>query len=190
MKKNKKGFVLAETIFVIGVLTVSLVMIYFAFSTVINNQKKRYYFNNPIYLYRTYYILNFLNDLGIKPYLDTQITNGTRIYGGICYDVTFFADRTEEKKLCETMLGDGALFFDSANVYFTAYNLSDALECIDSPEINPCLSWPPLSTNFKSFIRTEYSDNKNTDYLYRILVEYRKKVGDKTYFYYASLGFN
>ena len=73
--RNKAGFVLVETIFVIAVLATSLVLIYSAFSNVVGNQKSRLYYDHTTYIYRTYYILDFLSNQGLKTYADSVLVS-------------------------------------------------------------------------------------------------------------------
>lgn len=58
--KNKKGFVFVETIVVCSVLSVSLVMIYAAFVSLIQNQKQRIRYDQLVYNYRVYNVAKVL----------------------------------------------------------------------------------------------------------------------------------
>ncbi len=189
---KRKGFVLAETIFVIGVLTTSLIIIYYAFNTVINNQKKRFNYNDTAYLNRTYYVLRFLNDRGLSAYMDYILADKI-IYSSPCSDDDFFpaqegeAADTNEKKLCETVINKPS--FNVNNLYITKYDLTDVLFCISNPSEPNCDSFPILSIQFIAFLKTEQSDREGS-YQYRIIIEYKKIINEKTLYYYASLGFN
>ena len=70
MKKKPNGFVFVETIVVISIVAVALIMVYRAFSTAVLEEKKRLSFDNPIYLYRTYYVKEFLMNNGLQYYID------------------------------------------------------------------------------------------------------------------------
>lgn len=60
--KNKKGFVFIETIIMIVVLAVSLLAIYNAYSNSVSNEKKHLMYDDASYIYRTYYLLDYLLD--------------------------------------------------------------------------------------------------------------------------------
>lgn len=63
---NKKGFVLIETIVTITVLAASLLYIYSHFNNILIKEKTRLYYDDPAYIYRTYYLKEFFkaNDIG------------------------------------------------------------------------------------------------------------------------------
>ena len=70
---NKKGFVFVETLIVVVVLSIALLMIYRSYSDAIHNEKKRLYYDDSAYLYRSFYIKNFLeNNTQIDKILNTS----------------------------------------------------------------------------------------------------------------------
>ncbi|MBR1416454.1 MAG: BspA family leucine-rich repeat surface protein [Bacilli bacterium] len=85
---KKKGFVLVETIVVVVVLTIGLVAIYSSFSSLLANDKRRATYNDVAYIYRTYYIEDFLTSLNIEDWLDYYLgeevkdASGNIIHGG------------------------------------------------------------------------------------------------------------
>ena len=58
--KNKRGFVFVETIITVVVLTTSLLYLYNSYSSIINSEEERLYYDNPAYIYKTNYIRDFL----------------------------------------------------------------------------------------------------------------------------------
>ena len=56
MKKNKKGFVLIETIVTVVVLTTSLLYLYNSYSSIIANENTRLYYDDVAYIYKANYI--------------------------------------------------------------------------------------------------------------------------------------
>ena len=187
MKKNKKGFILAETIFVIATLTTSLIISYYAFTTVINNQKKRYNYNDAAYIYRTYYILDFLNSRGLNSYMDYYL-NDKLIYTDPCSDTDFFPSQgiypdSAEEMLCDTIINDAV--YNVNNLYVTAFNVNPILDCYEDSSGVGCERVPKLSMQLVSYLKTEKGNTADGSSKYRIIIEYKK---GKTY-NYASLGF-
>ena len=58
----KKGFIFVETMVVIAFLGTVLLTVYSSFTTVLDNAKTRLAYDDTVYLYRTYYILSFLEE--------------------------------------------------------------------------------------------------------------------------------
>lgn len=71
MKKN--GFVFVETIIVVVVLTVGMILIYSSFSSILNNSKRRTTFDDISYIYRTYYIQEFITSLNLEDYVQEYL---------------------------------------------------------------------------------------------------------------------
>ena len=67
---KNKGFVFVETIVCIIVLTLGLMTIYVSFSSVLSNDKRRATFNDVDYIYRTYYIEDFITSLNIEEWVN------------------------------------------------------------------------------------------------------------------------
>jgi len=60
--KNIKGFVMIETIIVITILTVGLISLYSSYSVILSKSKVKNNYDNIEYLYKTYFIGNYLVD--------------------------------------------------------------------------------------------------------------------------------
>jgi prepilin-type N-terminal cleavage/methylation domain-containing protein len=60
--KNKKGFVFIETIIVIVILSAALLIIYSSFNSAYIKEKRRVYYDDPAYIYKSYYIGKFIVD--------------------------------------------------------------------------------------------------------------------------------
>ena len=71
----KKGFILVETIVVITFLATSLLIIYSSFNGILVNEKRRMYYDDPIYLYRTYYILDLLQSNNVFNYIEDTLAD-------------------------------------------------------------------------------------------------------------------
>ena len=60
MKKN--GFTFIETIVTVVVLSTSLLYLYNSYSSIINDEEKRLYYDDVSYIYRTNYVRRFLEE--------------------------------------------------------------------------------------------------------------------------------
>ena len=150
---KNKGFVFVETIVVIVVLSLGLVMVYQSFSNVLSNNKRRASYNDIAYIYRTYYIEDFISSLNIEGYIDYYMgdvvttDSGKYIHGGkriqafdcnnpILYNIDINVQSadlprnlspTEQSRLafCEKIMNT----YKVKNVYITQYNVNDLKKC-------------------------------------------------------------
>lgn len=74
-KPKLNGFVLVETMVVIAFLATTLLSVYSSFTNVLDNAKRRIYYDDPIYLYRTYYLLSYLEKNHINDFINDKIAN-------------------------------------------------------------------------------------------------------------------
>lgn len=193
MKRNNKGFVFIETILVITFLAVSLIVVYKTFTNVLTNEKRRLYYDDPIYLYRTYYILDYLESNNITSYIEKKLNepnsdNSERLlFEFTCSDQALFQRGTPEAKFCENIVNSGILNVE--HIYFTYYDTSAINECtntssgavtLDDFKCKSHESLRSLSSNALSYIRTlgGIAKNENGNVVgtldgYRIIVEYK-----------------
>lgn len=146
MNNKGKGFVFVETIVVIVVLTVGLVMVYSSFSAVASNDKRRATFDDVAYIYRTYYIENFLLSLNIDDYIDYFLplnevgeVGKKRIQQFNCNNPLLYkidsnnynmstqltADNRNKMIYCENILRE----LNVENIYITEYNVNELKHC-------------------------------------------------------------
>ncbi len=78
MKNNKKGFVIIETLIVTVMITTCLVLVYSTYSSAVNNERNRLYYNDVSYVYKTDNIKRWLN-----AYFDEEIlkNNSINLFG-------------------------------------------------------------------------------------------------------------
>lgn len=146
---KQKGFVFVETIIIIVILTLGFMTIYISFSSILTNNKRKATFNDIEYIYRTYYIQDFLTTLNIEEwtnyYLGPKVTDasGAYISGGkkiqefSClnnnlYKIngnvsssdslgTLTPDESNRKSFCETLIS----VMGVKHIYITKYNVND-----------------------------------------------------------------
>ena len=114
---KSKGFVFVETIVCIIVLTLGLMTIYVSFSAVLSNDKRRSMFNDVDYIYRTYYIEDFLTSLNIEDWInyylgpevrdgDTYVSGGKKIQEFNCNNPSLY--KIDSKTTNEGLIGQNA----------------------------------------------------------------------------------
>ena len=195
---KNKGFVFVETIIVITVLTVALLAIYSTFLNVLTNEKRRATYNDTAYLYRTYYIEDFMVSLNLDQYIDKYLVNQNRkIVGFSCSDLSLYnttktdannnaiiTDNNELAKetFCETVINSGKL--NVKNIYITKYDVSDLKKCTSKNGDVTCTdasveALKNAGTNFAYYLRTLSSSSTDTT-SYRLIVEYEETENDYT----------
>ena len=137
---KKKGFVFIETIIVMVVLTIGMIVIYSSFSSVLNSSKRRVTYDDVAYIYRSYYIQEFLSSLNIDAYVKENLKNGIKVARFDCnaeyiYKLdnnTTQAGITEtpksqdmKKRFCQSMYNE----FNVESIFITRYDVSDLKRC-------------------------------------------------------------
>lgn len=192
---KKKGFVFVETIIVVSVLTVALLMIYVSLSSVITNEKRRATYDDAGFIYRTYYIENFLVSLNIEDYINKYLVDENRlIIEFSCNDLTLYDIKSTvnnktvistdltKKKFCETIINTNKL--DIKHIYITKYNINDLKKYTTSDgklnNNNALDAIRNVDSNFVYYLRT-LSASTNTSFSndYRIIVEYEREEYDE-----------
>lgn len=192
---NKKGFMFVETIMVITILTTSLIMIYVSFSRVLINEKRRVAFDDTAYIYRTYFIEDYLVSLNLYDYINKYLNNTSkRIIVLNTTDTSLYnlyENGTENKEEANRQLFSSLLFntLNTLNVnkiYITYYNVNDLKSCTTksgkttnassrcSKETIDALN--NMSTNAILYLKTL----AGTDDGYRLIVEYQENTVDYT----------
>jgi len=136
---KKKGFVFVETIVVIVILTFGMIMIYSSFSSVLNSSKRRATYDDVAYIYRSYYIQDYISSLDIEEYISRNLNNKNKIVKFNCEnnDYLFKIDTSinefpvsqdVKKSFCANIYSH----FNVSAIYLTEYNVSDLKRCTTS----------------------------------------------------------
>lgn len=202
---KKRGFVFVETIVVIVILTVGLVAIYSSFSSVLTNDKRRATYNDVTYIYRTYYIEDYITSLNIEDYVQEFFVRGdnkivefncnndllykiddnninTGLEKELSKDEKKMSDSERVKKsFCETLIAD----LNVEKIYITNYNINELKKCttrngktLDSckgTNTNIYTALRTMSNNMIYYLRTLSGMISNN---YRLIVEYSDDVID------------
>ena len=154
MKKNNKGFLLAEVITVSVVTIVALVIIYAQFVTVDNSYYKSFKYNNVDKLFLANQLKQFINgDNASELYSDIENIS----YADITNCDAYFIERTYCRNLINAI--------DAKQVLVTKLDTSSILDKLKENKI--------VSSDMYTFI----SNNKSLENGYRLIIEFN----DNTY---------
>lgn len=150
MKKNKRGFVLMETIVVVTVLCVVLVILYGAYSKILIEVSNKSLHDNTEYIYKTRVIREFLEDkVDIVDFMASE------------YVVGYCSDLLPQYKNCnDTSLEGNELFsfMKIKGIYFVLWDKNTTM----TGRFNPL---EPTTQQYMYTIDEEISDEP-----YRIMV--------------------
>lgn len=191
MNKNNKGFVFIETIVVITFLAASLIIIYAAFTNLLTTEKRRMYYDDPIYLYRSYYILDFLQKNDVNSYIASELSEENTVSSEnlliefSCGEYSII-NSDDAQNFCESIINNQ--HFSVEHIYFTYYDTTPISECTnnDGESIN-CVSHKSLekvSANALKYIRSLGGFGKEG---YRMIVEYKETIDNEDRYYYSSI---
>ena len=186
MKKNtRKGFVLIEAMVVLAFLATTLLSIYTSFTNVLDNTKRRLYYDDPVYLYRTYYLLTYLEKNGLPEYINVKFINTSTLEKAKVNpsDPDEFIDVVPPDFVefgCYSNYDDGESggtgtvnqvsakspkfceqirnMFDIEHIYIMHYDVNYVIMCINNPTIDECV----YNDGLKNF------SNTAVNYLYTL----------------------
>ena len=205
---KKKGFILVETIVAIVVLTIGLMTIYVSFNAVLANSKKRATYNDVAYIYRTYYIEDFLASLNIEEFvnyylkesgkkiqifscnnpflykLDTYVHEQLKNNSATASNITFPDTEKAKMNFCESLVNK----LGAKNIYLTNYNINDLKKCTTrAGEIDASCN-KEVPDNYNKYEALYTMDTNMIYYLrtisgkddnaYRLIVQYEDKILD------------
>ena len=196
---NKKGFVFVETIIVVTVLASSLLVVYGTFTTILSSEKRRVMFDDPAYIYRTYYLENFLVSLNmdqyVSKYLSKTDTTKQKIIELDCGDISLYnvvnaeaglnGGELKKRIFCEEALkGSNEGKLNVKHVFLTFYDISDFKSCTTKTgkisNSATCKDYSDalknINVNMIYYIRTLTGTGQG----YRIIVEYEETEIDKS----------
>ncbi len=118
----KKGFALLETIIVITFVTVSLLLLYGTFTSMIDNSRKNILYDDASNIYRMYYLKEYLELYDLQNYMD-----GVDIREITCEDFS--------TNSCSLLFDE----FELEHLYLVKYGLKDYQESNYSSTFNQYL---------------------------------------------------
>ena len=133
-RKNLNGFILVETMVVIVFLATTLLTVYSSFTTVLDNAKTRIFYDDPIYLYRTYYFLSYLEKNNLTDFIDAKFANTSGTdnrslsiveFGCSALSVTEESGGASENGFCESLKSS----MDINHVFIMNYDVNEVIKC-------------------------------------------------------------
>ena len=162
--ESKKGFAIIETLVTTVVLTTALITVYILFNNIMIREKRRLYYDDPLYVSRANYIFDsFLNLIRQKSvntnYPDRYITiadlliEGTETTGtkrelnlvSFSCDNEIFADKTACKNFFYR--------FELNRIYVSKFDMSYIRTCNNSTSID-CITYNLLDSQTKMYFKT------------------------------------
>ena len=187
--KKERGFVLVETIVVITIMSATLLSILTNFNSILVNEKRRMYYDDPAYLYRTNYILEMMMDNSIVDYLDEKLDdnisgNKNLLITVGCHNTEVFNPELEDGEFCQKIVSNGSL--DVEGIYFTYMDTNALTECKgDNCELHDNLKG--LSRNMVNYLKSLSVVDESIKDDYMIVIEYKKTNEIQDTYYYSSL---
>lgn len=170
MKKKNRGFIIIETIITVVVLSTSLLYLYSSYSSIINREETRLYYDDVAYIYRTNYVRKFLEGYtNVEAIKDYGFEDSYVITIGPSFDSMFTSDQ-----IASNMKG-------SMENLFNTFNINQIL-LIDSDMLNNCYNnsddpkCEPSTSNLSYAINSYLQTLNNTTYNYYIVVEYSEQT--------------
>ena len=178
--KNKHGFVFIETMVTVVILVTALLSLYTLFTSVLVREKRRVYYDDPIYTYRANYLsiifekvlrTNSANNenpsiyLTLSDLLTKYDTNGNKVeynLKGISCDNDLFLgkvkDGASQAEITAATNNKAACdaFFNANNIYriyVSKYDLSYIKSCSSTRNSNACLDYNNLSNQAKGYFK-------------------------------------
>ena len=203
-KKNLKGIILVETMVVIAFLATTLLTVYSSFTTVLDNAKTRIFYDDPIYLYRTYYFLSYLEKNNLPEFIDSKFNNTSGTdnrslsiveFGCNALSVTEASGGASESGFCESLKSN----MEINHVFIMNYDVNDVIKCdeqsgnLDDKTLycqrNKALQNLSISAVNYLYTLDGYTGSSTPDAVrasgYRIVMEFRKaKTATYQYFDY------
>ena len=198
---NKKGFVFVETIIVIAIIMTILLSLYASFISILNQERRNTTFDDVTYIYRTFYIEDFLVSLNLEKYIEDHLETPNSagkmplLAMFTCHDDSLYNLRDEngnsngeeaaKKSYCESLIDGGKLEIES--IYITRYNVKDLTDCMNKDNSIVCASNEELrnlSPGAIGYFRTLSGDEADA---YRLTIEYKTLIDKKEHYLYSSI---
>ncbi len=109
MKKRKNGFGIVETVFMVVFLAVALLLVYKSFVSAFQNEKKLNKYDNTAYVYKTYFVKEYLEANEIENILDNEMINSDLL------EIDCSLQALTNKEYCEFLMS--STNFDIKKIY-------------------------------------------------------------------------
>lgn len=148
-KLDNKGFFLAETIVVIGIVATVLVVFYSQISTFYNNYERNAKYNTVESIHAAHNIEIYIKQSNTATFLNSFVSANTPLY-----DITNYT--FDATGYYSTLVSD----LDIKTIYFTPYNINDVITNYANYDVN---------ASFLDFLKTQHVSDDKTN-TYRVIV--------------------
>lgn len=184
--KNKKGFIFVETIIVACVLTASLLVLYSSYSSIIRNEKTRLKYDDPAYLYRTFYLEKFFRAFDLESAKKSLNKDSIAVLSNLGCNSIIFNNEEDNLSFCEGIKEELHLNY----LYLTYNDLSELQTCTSRKGV--CETLDQVKDSMADYLKTIGGKGKEG---YRIIAEYAETKDGKNceyndencVYYYATL---
>lgn len=154
---NKKGFVFVETIIVIALVTSALVYVYSTFNKTLQSSKIRLYYDDPVYIYKTYVIRNLLVDnYNMDSVYNYIKNNNNKSFTTIGIDFeSLFINGHNKDELSDVIDN----FNINRMVVFKKNSLKEIRNCNSSNNNKFCHDLENISVGFSNYLKNLYIDS-------------------------------
>ena len=163
--KNKNGFSIIETLITTVVLTTALISLYVLYNNMMVKEKRRVYYDDPMYIVRTNYLFNIFFTQ-IRDHSTTQeYPNNTVDLGDLLIKGSEHM-KTRERQHIISFSCDNEIFandpaacknlffkFQLYRIYISEYDMSYIHECKNSTT-GKCMTYSLLSAQTKQYLKT------------------------------------
>ncbi len=185
MMKNKKGFIFIETIITVVFMSFSLLVLYQIFNTTMINERRRIYYDDVVYVYRTYYLKEFLNSTDIASgRILNSLTNDNYITPIPTTREDVFNYNDDLKSFYEELFG----VLKINKVSISKFNFNDIKDCtvytinqIPDPKCEPLASYSKDEIDYLKILSS--SDNYTG---YRFIASFNINTIDDKYVTYSA----
>ncbi len=182
----KKGFVFVETIIVVAILTIALLMIYSSYSAFVINSNTRLKYDDPVFMYRTYYLQKLLKNSRLDLVaMNLNLSTNQVLENFNCSNSGLFINSADDIGICENIVSE----FHISNMYLTFNDLSFLQECTSST--GKCNALNLIGSDMASYIKTIGGKGKSG---YRLILEFAENSDgsicsdvNKCQYYYANI---
>ncbi len=164
---EKNGFIFIETIVIVAILTFSLLVVYTSYNSAITKEKNRLKYNDTVYLYRTYNIVNYLKNNGLKN-MKSLVKDNALIQFNCRHNILNLS--IENQKFCDSLF----IEYHIKKIYISKNDVSFVQNCTSS--IAGDCSIFASDQNLYNYVKT-IGDKGTAGY--RIIVEYSETLDGK-----------
>jgi len=162
--KRKNGFVFIETMVTVVILAAALLTVYSLFNNILIKERRRSYYDDPIYVYRANYITQMLDSIlrkasvnndstDLSSFLTSYDSSGNpteQIFRVLTCNNDIFGYSNISLSSCQSFFKQNQIY----RIYVSKYDLSSLNQCAKSKSTgSTCLTYRSLSGQAKQYFK-------------------------------------